>query len=334
MDINKNYYTILGINKNANDLDIKKAFRKKANETHPDKHNGDDKQFKIINEAHQVLGDNSKKPQYDNQSPHGKSYNPHAGGFGGFGFNQGNPFSAFEQFFGRGFGQQQQQQQRQESFREDLDIVANMNIDLKRIYDNKTLTIKYKRRVKCNNCKGTGFDRSSESFSCDVCDGKGVDAYGFKCESCLGEGKIFSGTCKTCNGNKVISKDQEINLEKTYIIRQSTKNINRGFGHHSRYYREKIGALIVNINFVNDEKYEIKNNDLHHKKNIHFQDAIDGKEILYTHVDLSQIKIKLPPKSKDGDIIRLKNKGLLNDNNVRGNLYIKVNIIVDYDREL
>lgn len=331
MDPNKNYYNILGIDKNSTEAEIKKSYRKKANETHPDKQGGNDKLFKEINEAYQVLGDKQKKIKYDSQSPHGKNFT--GGGFGNFGsfsFNH-DPFSMFEQFFNRGFQGYTQQQQR-ENFKEDLDIVANMNIDLKRVYENKPITIKYKKRVKCNPCRGTGFDRDSESFECEVCDGRGKDVYGFRCESCLGEGKIYSGTCKTCNGEKVVLREQEIVLEKTYTIRSSTKNINRGFGHHSKYYREKVGSLIVNINFVKDEKYDIKDYDLHHTKNIHFQDAIEGKEIIYTHVDRSQIKVKLPKKTKDGDVIRLKDKGLLKDDNTRGDLYIKINITIDYER--
>lgn len=329
MDPNKNYYSILGVDKNSTDVDIKKAYRKKAIETHPDKHGGDDSKFKEINDAYQIIGDNQKRIKYDNQSPHGKNFTGGVfGNFGSFSFNN-DPFSAFEQFFNRGF---QGYTYQRETFKEDLDIVANMNIDLKRVYENKPITIKYKRRVKCDSCRGTGFDRNSESFTCDVCDGKGKDIYQFTCESCLGEGKIYSGTCKTCNGEKVILKEQEIVLEKTYTIRQSTKNINRGFGHHSKYYREKVGSLIVNINFIKDENYEIREYNLHHTKNIHFQDAIGGKEIIYTHVDNSQIKVKLPNKTKDGDVIRLKDKGLLKDDNTRGDLYIKVNIIIDYER--
>lgn len=331
MDINKNYYNILGVEKNSNDDEIKKAFRKKANQTHPDKHNGDDTDFKKINEAYQIIGDKQKKIRYDSQSTHGKNFT--GGGFGNFGsfsFNH-DPFSTFEQFFGNGFQSFTHNYQQQE-FQEDLDIVANMNIDLKRIYENKPITIKYKRRVKCPNCKGTGFDRNSESFECEVCDGKGRDSYGFKCESCLGECKIYSGTCKNCNGEKLILKEQEIILEKTYTIRQSTKNINRGFGHHSKYYREKSGSLIVNINFVDNKKYIVKDYNLHHTKNIHFQDVIESKDIIYTHIDESQLKVKLPKKSNDGEIIRLKEKGLLKDDGTRGDLYIKVNVTIDYER--
>ncbi len=325
MDPNKNYYNILGVDKNSSDIDIKKAYRKKANQTHPDKHNGNDIEFKEVNEAYQTIGDNAKKIKYDNQSPHGKTFT--GNGFGNFSdFN--NPFSIFEQFFRGGF----QGYTQREEFQEDLNIITNMDIDLKRVYENKPITIKYKKKVKCHDCKSTGFDRNGESFECEVCDGKGKDIYGFRCESCLGEGKIFSGTCKTCNGEKVILKEQEIILEKTYTIRQSTKNINRGYGHHSKYYKEKIGALIVNINFVKDESYDIINYNLHHTKNIHFQDAIEGKEIIYNHVDNSKIKVKLPKKSNNGDIIRLKNKGLLKDDNTRGDLYIKVNIDIDYER--
>lgn len=327
MDPNKNYYKTLGIEKNASESEIKKAYRKKAIETHPDKNNGNDSDFKSANEAYKILSNKNTKNRYDSQSPHGKNY---TGGnfsnFGSFSFNH-DPFSIFEQFFGKGFSNFRQR----EDFKEELDILINLNVDLKKIYENKPIKISYNRNIRCEDCNGTGFDRNSEPFICEVCDGKGVDVYGFKCRSCLGEGKIYSDTCKTCNGEKVINKKQEITLEKVHTIRKSTRNINRGFGHQSKYYREKVGSLIVNINFVNDKNYRIENYDLHYIKNVHFKDAIDGKEIIHENVDNSKIKIKLPEKTKDKDIIRLKNRGLLINNNERGNLYLKINIIIDYD---
>lgn len=332
MDYNKNYYNILGVSNQANETEIKKAYRKKANETHPDKHGGDDKEFKEANEAYQILGDKQKKEQYDINSQHGKNFSPFKGfsSSGDFNFNF-DPFSMFESFFNRGYENFAFRKQREE-FKENLDIIIDLNVDLKRVYENKPITIKYKRKVKCPDCNGTGFDRKSHSEQCEVCDGKGKDIYGFICNQCLGEGKIYTGTCKICKGEKVIAREQDIVLEKTATIRQSTKNINRGFGHHSKYYREKVGSLIANINFIPNPQYEIRNYDLHHTHNVHFQDAINGEELIYKHVDDSKIKVKLPEKTKDGEIIRLKNLGLLDEAGIRGDLYIKVNIIIDYDR--
>lgn len=337
MDFNKNYYNILGVSNQATEQEIKKAFRKKATETHPDKHGGDDKAFKEINEAYQCVGDKQKKEQYDTNSPHGKNYSPNPfqgfgdNPFGGFGFGF-DPASIFQTFFNRGYSDFAQRKQREE-FKEDLNIAINLNIDLKRIYENKPIKIKYKRRVKCTPCNGTGFDRKSHSEICEVCDGRGRDTYGFICAQCLGEGKIYTGTCPNCKGEKVILVEQELTLDKPASIRNSTQNIYREFGHHSKYYREKIGALITNVNFIPNPKFEIKNSyDLNYTYNIHFQDAIDGKEVLYKHVDDSKIKLKIPIKTKDGDIIRLKNMGLLDDFNNRGDLYIRLNVIIDYDK--
>lgn len=334
MDLNKNYYNILGVTNQSSEAEIKKAYRKKANETHPDKHGGDDSAFKDINGAYQILGDKNKKQEYDTKSPHGKNYTPHQGFGFGFNMNAGfnDPFSSiFESFFNRGYSDFTFRKQREE-FKEDLDIIINLDVDLKRIYENKSITIKYKRKVKCNDCNGTGFDKKSHSESCEVCDGKGRDIYGFVCNQCLGEGKIYTGTCTTCKGEKVLTREQDIILDKTASIRQSVKSVNRGFGHHSKFYRERVGSLIANINFIPNPDYEIRNYDLHHTLNVHFQDAIDGEELIYNHIDDSKIKVKLPEKTKEGEIIRLKHLGLLDEMNNRGDLYIKVNIIIDYDR--
>lgn len=356
MDYNKNYYQELGLDKNASDEEIKKAYRKLAHQYHPDKNGGNkesESKFQQINEANSCLSDTKSRQEYDQRSPHGKSYSPGFSGFPGFEFhfNQGGGdihdiFSQFfggsSQFFGgsnpfgggsnpfvggfSSFGQQQEQ------FREDLDINVSTTINLKQIYLNEVLIIKYKRRLHCDDCKGTGFDRESRSDMCEICNGTGINNRK-TCEYCRGEGKIYSGTCKTCKGEKVMLKDSEVNLANISQLRNNIQNIHRGYGHQSKYYREKVGGLILNINVDRNDGYQIVNNyQLKKTLDVHFQDAIDGVELSYKHIDDVEIKIKLPSKTKNDDMLRIKEKGLLKPDSVRDDLYLKVNIIIDYSR--
>jgi molecular chaperone DnaJ len=344
MDYNKNYYQELGVDKNASEEEIKKSYRKLAHKYHPDK-NGGDKEYEIkfqeINEANSVLSDSKSKQEYDKQSPHGNSYSPGFSGFPGFEFhfNQGGGDinDIFSQFFGGAnpfgsafgggfnpFGQEQ--------FREDLDINASITINLKQIYLNEALNIKYKRKIHCDSCDGTGFDKGSHSDVCEMCNGSGVNNKK-TCEYCRGDGKIYSGTCKKCKGEKVVLTDSEVNLANISQLRSTIQNLHRGYGHQSKYYREKVGSLILNINVDRNDGYQILNNyQLKKVIDVHYQDAIDGVELSNLHIDDKEIKIKLPSKTKNDDVLRIREKGLLKPDNTRDDLYLKINIIIDYKR--
>lgn len=334
MDYNKDYYKILNLDKNASDEEIKKQYRKLAHKHHPDKNGGSDLEFKKINEANSILSDSKLKQEYDQRSPHGKSYSPFNSGFNSFGngfeFHFGG--SGFNDIFNQFFGGNNPFSGFKEEFQENLDINVNLGLNLKQIYENENLNIKFKKFVHCQDCKGTGFDKNSHSEICEICNGSGINK-GRTCEYCQGEGKIYTGTCKTCHGEKVILKESEVNIQNIFQIRGNVKNVHRGYGHQSKYYREKVGSLILNVNFINNNDYQIVNNfELHKTIDIHYQDAIDGVEILYKHIDDSTIKIKLPEKTKNNDIIRIKEKGLLMNENSRSDLYLKINIIIDYER--
>jgi len=335
MDYNKNYYQELGVDKNASDDDIKKAYRKLAHKHHPDKNQGDKNSetlFQRANEANQILSDPKSRQEYDLRSPHGNSYSPNPFG-NGFEFHFGNgPGDIFSQFFGEnspfGFNPF-----RREEFQENLEINVTLNINLKQIYTNENFNIKFKRNVTCENCKGTGFDNKSKSDTCEVCEGLGRDRYGKTCIYCKGDGKIYTGQCKTCKGEKVVSADTEITMQNLSQLRQSVKNVQRGYGHQSKHYKDKVGNLVLNIIVDKNDKYQIVNNfELHQVLDVHFQDAIDGFEFLYDHIDDTKLKIKLPEKTKNNDIIRIKDKGLLINEKDRSDLYLKISIIIDYER--
>lgn len=340
MDYNKNYYQELGVNKDSSQDDIKKAYRKLAHKYHPDKNQGNkefESKFQKINEANSILSDTKSKQEYDQRSPHGNAYSPFSqfGGGNGFEFHFGNsgPGDIFSQFFGANspFGFNPFGGFREE-FRENLDINVSTTINLKQIYLNELLTIKFKRFLHCEDCNGTGFDKKSHSDMCEICNGTGINHKG-TCEYCQGEGKIYTGQCKSCKGEKVVLKDTEVNLQNLLQVRNSIKNMHRGFGHQSKYYRDKVGSLILNINVDRNDGYEIINNyDLSKTLDIHYQDAINGDEILNKHIDDTSFNVKLPVKTKNGDILRVKEKGLLRENNTRADLYLKINIIIDYER--
>ena len=323
MDINKNYYEVLGVDKNAQDIDIKKIYRKKAIETHPDKCN-DDVEFKKINDAYQVIGDKNKRNEYDKRSLYGKNYNPNNNFFG-------NRFNVnFEGVDWRHWNDIKS------GFNENLDINLNIKVNLNDVYNNKCLTIKYNRNITCDVCNGTGFDPESESYECSVCDGVGkswspINGW-VNCKYCRGSGKIHNGTCKKCNGEKVILKDEEFHLNNVYRIKSNDSKYLGGRGSQSKHYMNKRGNLILNIIYDNNNEYIIKEDGLYYKIDIHYEDAINGKDINYHHLDGKDYILKILSKTKDGGILKMPSKGLLININDRQNLYFLINVVIDYNR--
>ena len=337
MDFNKDYYKMLGVDKNSTQEQIKKEYRKLAKEHHPDAtQSHDDTVFKELNESYSILSDEQERQKYDMQSPHGKNYQPGNGFFhmnvngqefnpfgGGFGFNPfaGSPFE--DAFFRDIFN-------RQEEFPENLNITVNPNITLKDVYNNVNVPMKFTHHVKCDVCNFTGFDMNSEPFTCDACDGKGGDGF-TKCKYCNGTGKIHTGTCSKCNGDKVIHREEEFGLSNSFSIDKSFVKYMRGMGHQSKHYANKVGDLIIQGNYVHDNRYIRDGLNLIYPLNLHFQYAIDGLDFEYEHLDDKKYALKIPPKTKDGDLLRVGGKGLLNNQMQRGDLIVKINIIVDYD---
>jgi len=330
MNINKNYYQILGITKNANLDEIKKTYKKLAVKYHPDKNNGNkekEEKFKEISEAYSVLNDSNKKSQYDNQSPHGRTYNPNP--FSNLG-DIGNIFNSF--FGGNPFGTPFGRTHEYREYHENLDIHVNVIITLADVYKAQPLKVSYKRNIHCEECDGTGFDRESPSDECEMCNGLGKDHYGIKCDYCQGTGSVYTQTCKKCNGGKVVSKDTEFNINNLYTIRKSVEEYLPGYGHQSIYFREKVGLLKLNVIYQDIKDYSVENENLYYKMNLHYEDAINGDVHKFELLDNTNILIKIPAKTKDGDVIKIKEKGLLKNPTERNDLYIRINIIINYDK--
>lgn len=287
MDITKDYYKILNVDKNSTDDEIKKSYRKLAKEYHPDKNNGDKKleeKFKTISEAYQILGDNTTKQQYDIQSPNGNNYNPNYNTFSGFG--GGFPFDIFN-MFGGGFGQQ---------IFEDLDIHKTINVSFADVYNNKSIDVKFQRKVYCDSCNGD--DKN----------------------------------CKKCHGDKLMIKEESLNINNIYQIHQSVNITKHHFGNCSMINKGRCGNLILTINYNNNTNFYISNRGLEYKLDLHYQYAIDGTKILLKMPDNADYNITIPKKTKDGDVLRIVNKGIYAfDGKTRTDLFITINIIIKYE---
>ena len=210
----RDYYDTLGISKGASEADIKKAFRSKAKELHPDKNSGSAKaeeEFKAVNEAYDVLKDPNKKAAYD-QYGHSAFEN---GGFGNAagGADFSSAFSdVFEDLFGDFMGGSSRRGSGSSS-RRGSDLRYNMTISLEEAYKGKSTNITVPSSIKCEQCSGTGGKDGTQPSSCPTCSGMGkVRAQqGFftverTCPTCSGKGQMNKNPCRFCSGSGITQK--------------------------------------------------------------------------------------------------------------------------------
>jgi molecular chaperone DnaJ len=252
--MSKDYYKVLGVDKKASKEEIKKAFYKLAHQHHPDKNGGDDKKFKEVNEAYQVLNDEKKRAQYDqfgSAGPQGGGYqyqggNPFEGfdfsnfGFGGQNGNVHFDFSGdagdiFGDMFGFGGRSKTKKQRRGEDLQTLLEITLTESIlgAKKKIH--------FTRNAKCETCSGSGAKPGADKKECKKCTGKGTiltqkkTIFGnfqtqTECPDCEGFGKTFSEKCTECKGSGIKIKKEEVEVNIPEGVENGTQFSMRGMG--------------------------------------------------------------------------------------------------------
>lgn len=322
--MSKDYYSILGVDKNSSEADIKKAYRRLSKKYHPDTGSGDEEKFKEISEAYSVLSDPQKKYRYDRGDNGGFDF-----GFGdifggGFGFD-------FSDIFGRNNNRSNQMG--------GSDIRIKVELTLDEIEIGVTKNIKYNRKTSCDKCNGEGGTGKS---TCGVCHGKGrivstvrtpigIMHQETMCNHCGGSGHIVKNICNTCNGEGYKNISENLTIETPIGAMDSVmyKYIGKGNGN-----KNGAGDLLVQFSVKPHKYFKRQENDLIYNISVPFNILITGGNIEFEGLNKKKIKVDIPPMSKPGYVIHLKRHGLpyMDNNNMIGNMLL--NLMVDFPDSL
>ena len=332
--MSEDYYKILGVSKTASKEEISKAYKKMAKKYHPDisKETDAEKKFKEVNNAYDTLKDEGKRNNYDNFGSDNSQ-----GGFGGFNQQQSEGFSNFDfedifEQFGFGGGGNQRTKKKQKV----ADEYTQIYINLEEAFHSVKKEIEIDIYDKCNPCNGEGSKTKNGKKTCSTCNGQGVvfviqnSILGKikaqqTCPDCKGEGETIKDPCSSCNGTGIKKKRKNISLKIPKGIQdENSLRVSKG-GNYDTIYKT-YSDLFVKINVLDDEKYEVDDNDLQTEIKINFVEAIIGSKYDLEHFGKKLI-LKIPNGIQPNSILRVKTKGMpiINSQNF-GDLYVKVKI--------
>jgi molecular chaperone DnaJ len=328
----KDYYDVLGVNKNSSPEQIKSAYRKLAVKYHPDKNPGDKKaedNFKEASEAYGILSDSEKKQNYDSFGH--AAFENGSSGQGGFGGFSGADFSdIFEDFFGD-FGGNRNNNKRRSNNR-GSDLRYDLTISLEEAYSGKKQDIKFTTTEKCNTCKGNGSQPGYSPDRCTMCGGNGRvrSNQGFftvqqTCPQCAGGGEEITNPCTDCNGqgNKQATKKLSVTIPKG--VDDGTRIRLAGKG-EAGSKGGTTGDLYLFINVKSHEIFKRSDENLFFECPISMADAALGTTIEIPTIDGGKAKIKIPDGTQNGKQFRLKGKGMpYMRGSGDGDLYVQIN---------
>lgn len=338
----RDYYEVLGVSKSASEAELKKAYRKKAIQFHPDK-NPDNKEaeekFKEAAEAYEVLSNPEKRQRYD-QFGHAGMGGAAGGGFGG-GMNMEDIFSHFGDifgggsFFGGGFGGGGRSSRR---VNRGSNLRVKVKLTLKEIAEGVEKKIKVKKYVECNSCNGSGAKDGSSFSTCSTCNGSGQVTRiqntilgqmqtSSTCPSCNGEGKMITNKCTSCAGEGIVRDEEIISINIPAGVAEGMQLSVSGKGNAAR--RGGInGDLLILIQEEEHPELVRDENDLLYNLFISIPDSILGTAVEIPTIE-NKVKVKIDGGTQPGKILRLRGKGLPDVNGYgRGDLLVKINVWV------
>lgn len=333
----RDYYEVLGVSRNADAAEIKKAYRKLALQYHPDRNPGDkeaEEKFKEAAEAYDVLSNDEKRRRYDQFGHAGMGGN--GGGFGG-GMSMDDIFAHFGDIFGSfggfGFGGGGRSARR---VNRGTNLRVKVKLTLEEVATGVEKKIKVKKYVADTHCHGTGAKDGTSFTTCTTCHGSGqvtrvqntilgAMQTTSTCPTCEGEGKIINEKCPHCNGEGVQLAEEVITINIPAGVADGMQLSLGGKGNAARHGGIS-GDLIVLIEEIEHPDLVRDGNDLLYNTFIGFPEAVLGDAVEIPTLD-GKVKVKIEPGTQPGKILRLKGKGVPDVNGYgKGDLLVKVNV--------
>ncbi|MFQ5706428.1 MAG: DnaJ C-terminal domain-containing protein [bacterium] len=357
---NKDYYNILAVSEDASAEEIKRAYRKLAKENHPDAHPGDRKseeRFKEISEAYAVLSDPQKRKQYDQMRKYGFSSVGGNSGFGFQGFDLGDILKGFgkagsrrnrgsrgftsDEFFGFGgfgdlftqiFGNEFEFNSPDRRTTTDLNVHAELEIPLETAALGGKAMIYLDKVQHCPSCEGSGVKKGSRVMVCPECRGtgtvsmsRGAFAVSRPCPRCLGKGKIVTEPCVTCAGSGRVRKKQKIAINIPPATEDGSKLRLAGQGNPGSDGRRS-GDLIITVRVKKHRFFRTKGLDVYCEIPINKSSAQKGSRIRLKTIRNEKVELRVPPKTENGKVFRLKKMGIKKNGKV-GDQFVKIKVV-------
>jgi molecular chaperone DnaJ len=355
--MSEDFYDVLGVSRDASEDEIKKAYRKKASEYHPDVSDDPDaeEKFKKVQKAKEVLTDDEKRQMYDQLGHDRFQQAQKQGGVGGGGRGgQGDPFGGmggmgggggmggfediFNQFFGGGGGGQ-----RQNGPRQGKNIRTSITLDLEEAYEGPTKQFTIRRPERCPECDGSGHPPDADVETCPECNGQGqtttVSQTPFgrvqqtqACRRCGGEGELYSETCAECGGGGQVRREADLSVDIPAGI-QSGQTLRMDGEGAPGENRGPNGDLLIDVEVRDHPDFERDGDDLFHQHAISFPQAVFGTTVEVPTLD-GTVEMDVPDGTQSGETFRLKDKGMpkLQQRRRRGrqrygDLYVQVQVV-------
>ncbi len=344
--MSKDYYKILGVEKNATADEVKKAFKKAAMQHHPDRPGGDEKKFKEANEAYQVLSDADKRAKYDQfgsdfeqQGGFGGGGNwddfmrSARGGQGGFQF-EGDLGDIFGEMFGFGGGRSRGASRQSRGH----DIQVDAELEFKEAAFGVEKHIHLRKQSACDVCSGSGAEPGSKLDTCSTCKGQGQVVQVQRtflgamqtvvtCTDCQGRGQKPSKKCKHCSGSGVMQKDQDITVKIPAGIDEGESIRLTGYGEAAGHGGQS-GDLYVRAHIKPNKYFHREGFDVYTQSEISFPQAVLGDKIEIETID-GPVKLMIPEGIESGQLIKVKGHGITHlGRTSRGDQFVKIKIRV------
>jgi molecular chaperone DnaJ len=337
----RDFYDVLGVDRNASEPDIKKAYRRLAMEHHPDRNAGDsgaEERFKEVTEAYEVLGNEEQRARYDRYGMEGLKSGP--AGFGGFHhvdlsealsmfMREFGGMGGFDAFFGGGQRARHQQQRGQ-------DIRAKVRVTLEEVATGTTRTLKLKALDRCESCDGSGAAPGTDPVRCSTCNGAGEvqraaqSLFGqfvsvAPCPTCGAQGTVVEHPCEECHGDGRVRKEREVKVDVPAGVSDNNYVTIRGGG-VAGPRNGTPGDLLVEFEVEEDPRFERHGDDLVHVLPLSFSQVALG-EVLKVPTPYGEEEIEVAAGTQSGTVLTVKSGGLPNVSSGRkGTLYVRVRV--------